>query len=142
MSEPEPKKPARTRTFLREFREFAFKGNVVDLAIAVIIGAAFAKIIDSLVKHIIMPVVSLAIPAEGGYLNWKFVVHGKEIPYGLFIGEVANFVVVALVLYLFLVKFLSWITRANRAEAAAPPEPTREELLLTEIRDLLKANRG
>jgi large conductance mechanosensitive channel len=123
-----------------EFRQFALKGNVVDLAVGVIIGAAFAKIVDSLVKHILMPVISLIIPSEQSYLAWKLVVDGKEIPYGLFLGEVVNFLVVALALFLFVVKFLGWVARRRALETPPPaPAPTKGEQLLTEIRDLLAA---
>jgi large conductance mechanosensitive channel len=141
VGESASEKLTKTRSLLQEFKEFAFKGNVIDLAIGVIIGAAFGKIIDSLVKHIIMPLVSLLIPGEQGYLAWKFVVRGQEVPYGLFIGEVVNFLIVALALYIFIVKFLGWVmkSRQKEEEAAAPPAPTKEEELLTEIRDLLKA---
>jgi len=92
---------------LEEFKNFALKGNVVDLAIGVIIGAAFGKIIDSLVKHILMPLISLVMPGEQGYLAWKWVVNGKEVPYGLFIGEIVNFLIIALALYIFIVKFMA-----------------------------------
>jgi large conductance mechanosensitive channel len=121
-----------------EFKQFAFKGNVIDLAVGVIIGAAFAKIIDSLVKNIIMPLVSLAIPSEQSYQSWKLVVGAKEVPYGLFLGEVVNFLILALVLFLFIVKFLGWVMRSKKAEAAVPPPLTRDQELLTEIRDLLR----
>ena len=126
-------------SLLEEFKNFALKGNVIDLAVGVIIGAAFGKIVDSLVKQIIMPFVSLFVPGEQGYLHWKVVVGAKEVPYGLFIGEVVNFVIVALALYLFTVKFLGW---AMKAKEAAPPPPTKEQTLLAEIRDLLKAQRA
>jgi large conductance mechanosensitive channel len=132
----DPKK--KISSVLEEFKNFALKGNVVDLAIGVIIGAAFGKIIDSLVKHIIMPLISLIIPGQQGYLAWKWVVNGKEIPYGLFIGEIVNFLIVALALYIFIVKFLGMIMKTKKVEAAAPPPPTKDQVLLTEIRDLLK----
>jgi len=126
-------------TMVEEFKNFALKGNVVDLAIGVIIGAAFGKIIDSLVKHIIMPFVSVILPGEQSYLAWKLTFNGKDIPYGLFIGEVVNFFIIALALYLFIVKFLGWLMRIKKEEvAAAPPAPTKDQELLTEIRDLLK----
>jgi large conductance mechanosensitive channel len=128
-------------SLFEEFKQFAFKGNVIDLAVGVIIGAAFGKIIDSLVKHLLMPLLSLVMPGEKGYAAWKFVVNGKEIPYGLFIGEVLNFLIVALALFIFIVKFLGWIMKERAAEAAPPPPPpliTKEQELLTEIRDLLK----
>ena len=129
-----------------EFKNFAFKGNVIDLAIAVIIGGAFGKIVDSLVKHIIMPLVSLIMPGEQGYLGWKLVIGAKEIPYGLFIGEVVNFLFVALALFIFIVKFLGWIMKSKKEEvaeeAAAPAPLTKDQELLTDIRDLLKQNQG
>jgi len=128
----------RARTLLEEFRDFAFKGNVVDLAVGVIIGAAFGKIVDSLVKHLLMPLVSLLVPGQTGYLGWKWVVAGKEVPYGLFLGEVVNFLIIAAALYLFIVKFLGALMRAKEKQAAAPPPPSRTEELLAEIRDLLK----
>jgi large conductance mechanosensitive channel len=121
-----------------EFRNFAFKGNVIDLAVGVIIGAAFGKIIDSLVKHLIMPFISVIVPGEQSYLAWKWVINGKDVPYGLFLGEVVNFLLVALALYIFLVKFLSLLTKAKKEEAAAPPSLTKDQELLTEMRDLLK----
>jgi large conductance mechanosensitive channel len=148
MSEPTSarsllKAPAKQAASLfGEFRNFAFKGNVVDLAVGVIIGAAFGKIVDSLVKHLIMPLISVIMPSERGYLDWKWIVGDKEIPYGLFLGEVLNFLIVALVLFLFIVKFLGWVMKTRNQEAAAPPPPTKEQELLGEIRDLLKAASG
>jgi large conductance mechanosensitive channel len=127
-------------TLLDEFKNFAFKGNVIDLAIGVIIGAAFGKIIDSLVKNIIMPLISLVIPSEQSYTAWTITVGGKEIPFGLFIGDVVNFLIVAFAIYLFIVKFLGFIMRNKKEEEAVPPPPSKQELLLTEIRDLLKKN--
>ena len=121
-----------------EFKQFAFKGNVIDLAVGVIIGAAFGGIITSLVKNIIMPLVALVLPSEHGYQDWKVVVGGKEVTYGVFLADVVNFLILALVLFLFIVKFLGWVMRSKKAEAAAPPPPTKDQELLTEIRDLLK----
>lgn len=127
-------------SLMEEFKNFALKGNVVDLAIGVIIGAAFGKIVDSLVKHIIMPIIGVFMPGEQGYLGWKWVINGKEIPYGLFLGEIVNFLIIALALYIFIVKFLGMIMKSKEKEqlAAAPPALTKEQELLTEIRDLLK----
>lgn len=130
-------------SLLREFRQFALKGNVVDLAVGVIIGGAFAKIVDSMVKHIIMPCVSLLFPSEQSYLSWKLVVQGKEIPYGLFLGEVVNFLVVAMALFFFVVKFLGFVARRRASEAEAAPPPaapilTKDQELLIEIRDALR----
>ncbi|MDD4356054.1 MAG: large conductance mechanosensitive channel protein MscL [Smithellaceae bacterium] len=123
-------------SLLEEFKNFALKGNVIDLAIAVVIGAAFGKIIDSLVKNIIMPLVSLIMPGEQGYTAWKWVIDGKEIPYGLFLGEIVSFLFVALALYIFIVKFLGMVMKSKQEEP--PPAPTKDQELLTEIRDLLK----
>jgi large conductance mechanosensitive channel len=125
-------------SLLDEFKAFAFKGNVIDLAVGVVIGAAFGKIIDSLVKHIIMPFIGLLMPSEQSYLGWKWVVEGKEIPYGLFVGELVNFLIVAIALFFFIVKFLGWLMKTKKEEAKAPPPLTTDQLLLTEIRDLLK----
>src|SRR5690349_23697204 len=99
----------RALSLLEEFKNFALKGNVIDLAVGVIIGAAFGKIVDSLVKQIIMPLVSVVLPGEQSYVDWKWVIHGKAIPYGHFLAEVVNFVIVALALFLFIVKFLGWL---------------------------------
>jgi large conductance mechanosensitive channel len=123
---------------LAEFKNFALKGNVIDLAIGVIIGAAFGKIVDSLVKHIIMPLVSVVMPGQQGYLGWKWVINGKDVPYGLFIGEIVNFLIVALVLYIFIVKFIGILMKNKQEAAAAPPPLTKDQVLLTEIRDYLK----
>jgi large conductance mechanosensitive channel len=126
-----------------EFKKFAFKGNVIDLAIGVIIGAAFGKIIDSLVKNIIMPLVGLLVPGDHqGYLSWEIDVGDKKIPYGLFLGDVLNFLIVALALYLFIVKFLGFLMRSQKEEEAIPPPLTKDQELLVEIRDLLKNQTG
>ncbi len=130
--------PKKVSTMMEEFKNFALKGNVIDLAIGVIIGAAFGKIIDSLVKHIIMPLVSVVIPGEQGYLAWKWIINGKEVPYGLFIGEVVNFFIVALALYIFIVKFIGMIMKSKEEEAAAPAVLTKDQELLTEIKELLR----
>jgi large conductance mechanosensitive channel len=129
----------RALSVLDEFKNFALKGNVVDLAVGVIIGAAFAKIVDSLVKHILMPFLGILVPGEQGYLGWKIAVGAKEIPYGLFLGEVVNFIIIAFVLYLFIVKFLGLVLKAKET---APPVPSKQEVLLAEIRDLLKAQKA
>ena len=121
-----------------EFKTFAFKGNVIDMAVGVIIGAAFGKIIDSFVKNIIMPLISLLLPSQQGYLNWKLVVGAKEVPYGLFIGEVVNFLIIAAVLFIFIVKFIGLITKSRQKDAAALPVLTKDQELLVEIRDLLR----
>lgn len=123
-----------------EFKAFALKGNVIDLAVGVIIGAAFGKIVESIVKNLLMPLFSLAMPSDQSYLTWKFVVNGKDIPYGIFLGDVLNFVIVAFALFIFVVKFLGWIMRAKAKQDAgivAPPALSKDQELLSEIRDLL-----
>ena len=126
-------------SLVQEFKNFALKGNVIDLAVGVIIGAAFGKIISSLVENIFMPLIGLMLPG-GGYQDWVLEVGGTKIPYGKFVGDVVYFLIVALALFLFVVKFLGWVMRTKKEEAAAPPPPTRDQELLTEIRDLLRAN--
>jgi len=125
-------------SLIDEFKNFAFKGNVIDLAVGVIIGGAFGKIVDSLVKNIIMPSVAAILPGDQGYVGWKFVLNGKEIPYGLFIGEVINFLIVALALFFFIVKFLGLLMKGRQVEEVAPPPLTKDQQLLVEIRDLLQ----
>ena len=125
----------RAMSLFEEFKNFAFKGNVIDLAVGVIIGAAFGSIIKSLVDNLIMPLVSVVIPGEQSYKEWAFVLNGKTIPIGLFLADVLNFLIVALVLFLFIVKFLGWVLRSRKEEA--PPPLTKDQELLTEIRDQL-----
>jgi large conductance mechanosensitive channel len=131
------------RGLLGEFRAFALKGNVIDLAVGVIIGAAFAKIVDSMVKNLIMPLISYVTP-NTDYSEW---VIDEKIRIGLLLNDVLSFLIVAVALFLFVVKFLGWVMRLRAQEAAepapaAPPAPTRQEVLLEEIRDLLKASRA
>jgi large conductance mechanosensitive channel len=136
--------PATRKAFslFDEFKKFAFKGNVTDLAVGVIIGAAFGKIISSLVENILMPLIGAVLgTGERGYEGWSVTLHGSEIKYGKFIGEVVNFLLIALVLFVFIVKFLGWLMRAKKEEAAVPPPLTKDQELLTEIRDLLKKER-
>lgn len=123
-------------TLLTEFRRFAFKGNVVDLAIGVIIGTAFSAVVKSLVDDVVMPLIGLVLPGEKGYEGWMLQVGSKTVPYGKFLGAAVNFLLTALVLYVFSVKFLRWIVRARKEEAALPL--TKEQELLIEIRDLLR----
>jgi large conductance mechanosensitive channel len=129
-------------SLLDEFKQFAFKGSVIDLAVGVIIGAAFGAIIKSLVDNIIMPLIGLVMPGSKGYAGWTLTIgegeSAKVIPYGKFIGEVVNFLIVAAILFIFIVKFLGWLMRTKKD--AVPPPPTKEQELLTEIRDLLKKN--
>jgi large conductance mechanosensitive channel len=135
---------------LKEFRDFAMKGNVVDLAVAVIIGAAFGAIVNSLVGDVIMPIIG-AISGGLDFSNYFVGLshkvtesnlvdakkQGAVLAYGSFLTLVVNFLIVAFVLFM-VIRVMSMLKRKEAAAPAAPPKPTREEELLTEIRDLLK----
>lgn len=140
---------------LREFREFAMRGNVVDMAVGIIIGAAFGRIVGSLVDDVIMPPIGwllgkvdfsdLFINLSGD--DYPSLAAAKEagapvIGYGVFINTVLHFVIVAFAVFL----LIKWINRmremAGEQTAAEPPAPPRQEVLLEEIRDLLKRNQG
>ena len=125
-------------SFIAEFKRFALKGNLIDMAVAVIIGGAFARLLDSLVKNVIMPVISLGMPADEGYLEWEIVLGEKTIPYGLFIGDVVSFFLIALTLFIFMVKILGWFNRSRKEEAVSPAPLSKDQELLMEIRDLLR----
>jgi large conductance mechanosensitive channel len=125
-------------SLIEEFKSFAFKGNVVDLSVGVIIGGAFGKIVESLVKSVIMPFIGAILPGEQGYLGWKLLINGKEVPYGVFIGEVVNFLILALAVFFFIVKFLGFLFRSKENLEVVLPKVTIEQQLLTEIRDILR----
>ena len=132
----------------REFREFAMRGNVVDLAVGIILGAAFTTIVNSLVNDLIMPPIGLMI---GGidFSSFFVILKGGSYPtleaakaagavtvnYGLFINAVIRFVIVAFAIFI----LVKQINRLKAEEPAPSPEPPRQEVLLAEIRDLLKA---
>jgi large conductance mechanosensitive channel len=123
--------------FIKEFREFALKGNVVDLAIAVIIGAAFGAIVTSLVEHVITPLLLTpalkAVNAENlEQLSWNGVKYGK------FLSSIIAFIVIALVLFI-IIKGINRLKRKKEAVSPAPPEYSLQEKLLMEIRDSLKS---
>lgn len=137
-------------SFIKDFKEFAMKGNIIDMAVGVIVGGAFGAIVSSLVNDIIMPVISIVTGGDG-LKNLKYViVHAKEaavegqaaveevaINYGVFIQNIVDFLIIALSIFV----ALRVIVRFKKKEAevaAAAPEPSKEELLLSEIRDLLK----
>jgi large conductance mechanosensitive channel len=141
---------------LKEFRDFAMKGNVVDLAVGVIIGAAFGAIVSSMVADIIMPIIGAIIGAmtHGGGLDFSNYFtglsekvnagnladakkQGAVLAWGNFLTLTLNFIIVAFVLFL-VIKAMNRMKRKDEAASAAPPKPSREEELLTEIRDLLK----
>jgi large conductance mechanosensitive channel len=128
---------------LQEFKEFAIKGNAIDMAVGIIIGAAFGKIISSLVADVFMPPIGVLI---GGVDFTKLAFILKEaagnapavtLNYGNFIQALVDFTIIAFVIFM-AVKFINSLKKKEAAAPAAPTEPSREELLLTEIRDLLK----
>lgn len=123
--------------FISEFKAFAMKGNVVDLAIGVIIGAAFGKIVTSLIEDVITPLV-LKPALEAAHLQKiEDLVAFGSVKYGVFLSAVINFIIVAFVLFL-IIKGIN-AARAKEAQTpATPPAPTNEEKLLMEIRDALK----
>lgn len=135
---------------LKEFREFAMKGNVVDLAVAVIIGAAFGAIVTSMVNDIIMPIIG-AVTGGLDFSNYfvglsKNVTQtnladakkqGAVLAYGSFFTLVMNFVIVAFVLFM-VIRTMNQFKRREEVKPAEPPKPSAEVELLTEIRDLLK----
>lgn len=140
------------KNFVKEFKEFAMKGNVVDMAVGVIIGAAFGKIVSSLVDDIIMPVIGVA---TGGmnFTDYKWVIQkavmdGQEVlkpevtmNWGAWIQTIVDFLIVAFCIFV-MIKFINnmrkKVEKAKEEEAPAPAAPSKEEVLLTEIRDLLK----
>ncbi len=119
-----------------EFRKFIAKGNVIDLAVAVILGAAFTAIVTSLTNDIIMPLIGLIL---GGidFTTLAIQVGEATVAYGLFIQAIINFLLIALVLF-FLVRSINKMQAQKEEAPAAPPEPSDEVKLLSEIRDLLK----
>lgn len=122
---------------LKEFREFAIKGNMLDLAIAVVLGAAFGAVIASLVTDIFTPLIGV-ITGGVDFKGRAFTVNGVAVNYGLFINALINFAIVAFVLFL----VVKAVNRFRKQEEAAPAVPSNEEVLLTEIRDLLKSGSG
>jgi large conductance mechanosensitive channel len=120
-------------SLLKEFREFALKGNIVDLAVAVIIGGAFGKIVSSFVADIIMPLINPMIP--GG--DWRTIEVGPGVMLGNFLGNVLDFLIIAFVIFMML-KAVSNMRKKEQATPAAPPAPSNEEKLLMEIRDALR----
>lgn len=122
--------------FLGEFKAFLSRGNVVDMAVGVIIGAAFKAIVDSLVADIIMPVVGIFVGAET-FAALTINAGGAIITVGNFVQSILNFVIMAFVLFCF-VKVINRMRKKEEAAPVAPPAPSAQEVLLTEIRDLLK----
>ena len=138
------------KSWIKEFKEFAMRGNVLDMAIGIIIGAAFGKIVSSLVADVIMPPIgklmgnvdfsNLFIVLGSG--EFKTLAEAKAagaatLNYGLFLNTVIDFIIVAFAIFL-VVKAINLAKKKEEAKPVAPPAPTAEEKLLTEIRDLLK----
>lgn len=122
---------------LKEFKEFAMRGNVIDLAVGVVIGGAFGKIVTSLVDDVITPaILTPALNAANLENLNQLVIPGTAIKYGNFISNVISFVIIAFALFL-IIKGINQLKKKEE-ENTAPPAPTKEEVLLTEIRDLLK----
>ena len=133
----------RMKGLLEEFRTFAMRGNVIDLAVAVVIGAAFGKIVSSLVDNIIMPIVGVL---TGGVDFSDLAITLREatetdpavtLGYGMFINSIITFTIVAFAIFM-VIKAMNKLQRKKEKEPAKPPKPSKEEELLTEIRDLLK----
>lgn len=134
-------------SLLREFKDFAMRGNIIDLAVAVIIGSAFGKIITSVVADIIMPPIGLLVSGVNiTDLKWQMkaaeTIDGVEkaavtMNYGNFLQATLDFVIIALCIFLF-IHGINRLTNKKEAPPASPLPPTKEEQLLTEIRDLLK----
>ena len=128
---------------LKEFREFAMRGNVMDMAIGIIIGGAFGKIISSLVNDVLMPPIGMLV---GGmdFSKLGITLRAAEgdaaavmLKYGMFIQQVVDFIIIALVIFM-MVKAMNSMRKKEEAAPAAPAPPPRQEVLLEEIRDLLK----
>lgn len=123
----------------KDFKEFAMRGNVMDLAVAVVIGAAFGKIVDSLVKNIIMPIVGILTGGIDLTDKWQFGKGDAQVALGVFIQSIIDFLIIAFVIFIVL-RIIAKLNRKKEAaveEAPAPEIDTKEELL-KEIRDLLK----
>ena len=130
------------KKLLEEFKAFVMRGNVLDMAVGVIIGGAFGKIVTSLVNDIFMPIIGMIL----GNIDFTTLeikigepVEGAEqaaIKYGMFIQEIVNFLIIALCIFMF-IKLISKLQKKKEEAPAPAPEPTKEEVLLTEIRDAL-----
>ena len=121
---------------LKEFKEFAMRGNVMDMAVGVIIGGAFGKIVSSLVDDVTMPFIGVL---TGGvdFSKLSLMVGDAEVKYGMFIQNIIDFLIIAICIFS-MIKVMNSISAKKKEEPAAPAEPSNEEKLLSEIRDLLK----
>lgn len=124
------------KKFLQEFKAFAMRGNVMDLAVGVIVGGAFSAITTSLINDIIMPFIGIFV-SQASFADLTLQVGGAVIAYGNFIQAVINFLIMALVVFC-MVKAVNRLSRKKEEAPPPPPAPSAEEQLLTEIRDLLR----
>ncbi len=128
----------------QEFKAFAMRGNVVDMAVGIIIGGAFGKIVSSLVNDVIMPPIGLALGGvDFSELAWTLPIKTADaqpvtINYGVFFNTVLDFLIVAMAIFL-LIKLMNSAKKQEAIAPAAPPAPSKQELLLTEIRDALRS---
>jgi large conductance mechanosensitive channel len=122
---------------IKEFKEFAMRGNVVDLAVGVIIGGAFGKIVGSFIDDVITPLLLKPALEAANLTKLEELTLFGSVRYGVFLSSVINFIIVAFVLFL-LIKGMNAAKKKEEAAPAAPPAPSAQEVLLTEIRDLLK----
>jgi len=123
---------------IKEFREFILRGNVVDLAIAVVLGAAFGAVVAALVKDIITPLIA-AIGGKPDFSALSFTINGSHFNYGDFLNAVVSFLIIAAVIFFLVVKPLNaFLARRKAKEEPAPQAPAEDVALLTEIRDLLR----
>lgn len=127
------------KNFVAEFKTFIARGNVIDLAVGVIIGGAFSAITTSLINDIVMPILGI-FTGSISFAELSVTVNGAVIAYGNFIQAIFNFIIMAFVVFC-LVKAMNKFHRKQEEAPPAPPEPSAEERLLTEIRDLLKEKR-
>jgi large conductance mechanosensitive channel len=124
---------------LKDFREFILRGNVVDLAVAVVVGAAFGAVVSALVADVLTPLIA-AVGGEPDFGALSFELNGSRVRYGHFLNAVVSFLLVSSVLFFVVVKPLNALLARRKArDAPAPAAPAEEVVLLTEIRDLLKA---
>lgn len=114
--------------FIREFKDFALKGNVLDLAVGVIIGGAFGRIVSALVDNILMPVINMVAGSEGSFKELKI----GSIEIGAFLQATLDFLIIALILFL-IIRFVNRFKKAEAAAPVAPPAPSRTEVLLEDI---------
>ena len=121
------------RSFVSEFKAFALKGNMIDLAVGVVIGVAFGKVVTSIVENVIMPLISYVTPGMD-FAAW----HIGKIKIGLLLNDILSFLLIALAVFIVVVKLVGLLMRKREEPAQVPPLSKQEELL-TEIRDLLRS---